>query len=221
MPTGSGKSLCYQLPGVMQANKITIVFSPLIALIKDQMDQLTKVKVCAESINSQMTKKEKDRVVNDLKSIKPNTKFLYITPEQAATEFFKTLLAHLVKFGKIAFIAVDEAHCVSQWGHDFRPDYLKLGQLRLEYPSIPWIALTATASKDVVQDIFTNLKLRKPKEFRHPCFRSNLYYDIVFKNSIEDDFNHLSDFLDRKLKSKRDAEAPQVSVKNVADFFFF
>lgn len=112
MPTGSGKSLCYQLPGVIQENKITIVFSPLIALIKDQMDHLTKLKICAESLNSKMTVKERNRVILDLKSVKPSTKFLYITPEQAATEFFRGLLDSIVKYNKLAFVAVDEAHCV-------------------------------------------------------------------------------------------------------------
>lgn len=200
----------------MQENKITIVFSPLIALMKDQMDKLNKAKICAESLNSQMTKKERDRVVIDLKSVRPNTRFLYITPEQAATDFFKALINHLVKFAKIAYIAVDEAHCVSQWGHDFRPDYLKLGRLREEYPSIPWIALTATASKDVVQDIFANLKLKKPLQFRRPCFRSNLYYDIVFKNSIEDDFIHLSQYINQKLKPKSDVDVPQVCISELS-----
>lgn len=114
MPTGSGKSLCYQLPGVMHENKITIVFSPLIALIKDQMDHLTKLKICAESLNSKMTQKERERVIYDLRSIKPNTKFLYITPEQAATDFFRGLLDSIVKYNKLALVAVDEV-CRTQF----------------------------------------------------------------------------------------------------------
>lgn len=108
MPTGSGKSLCFQLPGMLYENRITLVFSPLIALMKDQMDHLTKLKICAESLNSKMTMKERERVINDLKSIKPNTKFLYITPEQAATDFFRGLLDHIVKYNKLALVAVDE-----------------------------------------------------------------------------------------------------------------
>lgn len=212
MPTGSGKSLCYQLPGIMQENKITIVFSPLLALIKDQIDHLTKLKIRAESINSKMGAKERSNVLTDLKSKKPETRFLYITPEQAATGTFKDLMASLVKYDKIAYVAVDEAHCVSQWGHDFRPDYLKLGKLRVEYPKIPWIALTATASADVVKDIFKNLSLKETvAKFKTPCFRKNLFYDVIFKNSIQDDFIHLKQFAEKCLKSSDDPNAKSVS----------
>uniref|UniRef100_A0A6P4E7I1 ATP-dependent DNA helicase Q5 n=1 Tax=Drosophila rhopaloa TaxID=1041015 RepID=A0A6P4E7I1_DRORH len=195
MPTGSGKSLCFQLPGLMSENQITIVFSPLLALIKDQIDHLTKLKVQADSLNSKMSTKERDRVIMDLRAVKTNLRFLYITPEQAATKFFQELLQSLYKHKKLAYFAVDEAHCVSQWGHDFRPDYLKLGELRSKYPDITWLALTATASREVKEDIYKQLRLHQPvAQFTTPSFRKNLFYDIVFKNSIEDDFRHLADF---------------------------
>uniref|UniRef100_A0A8D8HUG5 ATP-dependent DNA helicase Q5 n=1 Tax=Culex pipiens TaxID=7175 RepID=A0A8D8HUG5_CULPI len=203
MPTGSGKSLCFQLPGVMQDNRVTIVFSPLLALIKDQLDTLAKLKIPADSINSKMGSKDRDRVLNDLKSIRTDIRFLYITPEQANTATFKELMKLLVKHKKVAYVVVDEAHCVSEWGHDFRPDYLKLGYLRTEYPSIPWIALTATASKQVVSDIFKNLRLKEPvAKFKTPCFRKNLYYDVVFKNSIQDDYIHLRDYIESILEKE-------------------
>ncbi|XP_030029278.1 ATP-dependent DNA helicase Q5 isoform X2 [Manduca sexta] len=201
MPTGSGKSLCFQLPAMLQDNKVAIVFSPLLALIKDQIDHLTKLKINAESINSKMTTKDRERVLNDLRSMKPNTKFLYVTPEQAATGTFKSLIEHLVKYKKVSYIVVDEAHCVSEWGHDFRPDYIKLGDLREKYKMIPWVALTATASVEVVKDILENLKLLKPvAQYKTPSFRKNLFYDVIYQNVVEDEIGHLYEFLKKSLK---------------------
>ncbi|PZC82741.1 hypothetical protein B5X24_HaOG209839 [Helicoverpa armigera] len=201
MPTGSGKSLCFQLPAMLQDNKVAIVFSPLLALIKDQIDHLSKIKITAESINSKMTSKDRERVLNDLRSMKPNTRFLYVTPEQAATGTFKSLLEHLVKYKKVSYIVVDEAHCVSEWGHDFRPDYLKLGDLREQYKSVPWVALTATASAEVAKDILSNLKLLLPvAQYKTPSFRRNLFYDVVYQNCIDDEVGHLMEFLKKSLK---------------------
>lgn len=208
MPTGSGKSLCFQLPAMLQDNKLAIVFSPLLALIKDQIDHLMKLKIPAESINSKMTAKDRERVLNDLRSIKPDTKFLYVTPEQAATETFKSLMEHLVKYKKVSYVIVDEAHCVSEWGHDFRPDYLKLGDLREKYKSVPWVALTATATAEVTKDILANLKLLQPvAQYKTPSFRRNLFYDVIYQNCIQDEIGHLYEFLQKSLNEDEQVKA--------------
>lgn len=210
MPTGSGKSLCFQLPGVLQDNRLTVVFSPLLALIKDQIDHLTQLRICAESINSKMTQKERDRVMGDLRSVRPSTRFLYITPEQGATESCRQTLRTLQRFNRLAYFAVDEAHCVSEWGHSFRRDYLRLGELRELFPTVPWIALTATASTTVVRDIVKHLCLRAPiQTFKMPCFRKNLFYDVVFKETVPDDFKHLKEFVLRSM-GKSDADGKPV-----------
>ncbi|XP_039289169.1 ATP-dependent DNA helicase Q5 isoform X2 [Nilaparvata lugens] len=200
MPTGSGKSLCFQLPAVLAKNKVAIVFSPLLALMKDQIDHLQMLKINAETINSKMTQSERQRVISDLRCVRPNTQLLYVTPEQAATFTFKNLLEDLHKFNKLSYVVVDEAHCVSQWGHDFRPDYLKLGEIRVMYKDIPWIALTATASAKVVEDIMNQLCLTKPvHKFKTPCFRSNLFYDVVYQDRLEDSYSDLKRFVIKSL----------------------
>lgn len=205
MPTGSGKSLCYLLPGVLQENKVTIVISPLIALMKNQLDYLKSRKIRAESLNSTQGNKERDAILGDLKAIKTETKFLYITPEQAATHTFQDLLQTMVRFKKIALFAVDEAHCVSSWGHDFRKDYLKLGDLRKKYPSMQWIALTATAPELVRNDVLANLSFHEPKIFQVSCFRNNLYYDIVYKSTMQNEFPELKEYIEKCLsENERD-----------------
>lgn len=208
MATGSGKSLCFQLPAVMQTNKVTLVFSPLLALIKDQLDHLTKLRIRAESLNSKMSVKERQGVIDEIRAVRCDISFLYITPEQAATDLFKGLLDDMVKRERVAYVAVDEAHCVSEFGHDFRPDYLKLGHIRRKYPQIPWIALTATAPKAVVRDIHKSLDLRDPVAFKTPSFRTNLIYDVIFKNSIENDFQHLKDFI-KEVRTKSGIESDE------------
>lgn len=206
MPTGSGKSLCYQLPALLHDNKVAIVISPLIALIKNQVDYLQSRKIRAHTINSTTGSKERDSIYGDLKAKKTETKFLYITPEQAATHTFQDLFSLLVRFNKISLVAVDEAHCVSSWGHDFRKDYLKLGKWRREYSDIQWLALTATAPLKVREDVLENLGFKNPSIFQVSCFRHNLYYDIIYKNSIRDDFIELKNFIDKCLSNEMSME---------------
>jgi len=196
MPTGSGKSLVYQLPAAMAEGKVTVVVSPLIALIKDQMEHLAKLRIVAESINSKMGEKERKRVIDDLSNMKPRTRMLYVTPEQCATGTFRKVLEQMVKYDKLAHFVIDEAHCVSAWGHDFRPDYLKLGQLKKLTGKASWVALTATAEEKVVEDILATLKLGKDvKRFKIPCFRKNLFYDVRFSDLIQNEFEDLKTFV--------------------------
>ncbi len=180
MPTGGGKSLTYQLPALL-LDGTAIVISPLIALMKDQVDALRARGVEAAFINSSLTPAESMRRTNMV--ARGEVKILYVAPERVATQGFIRLLQSI----KVSLIAIDEAHCISEWGHDFRPDYRLLRSLRDLAPSAPVAAFTATATARVQQDIVAQLQLEKAAHFRGDFNRANLYYQVRPKTDPDRD----------------------------------
>jgi len=173
MPTGSGKSLCYQLPAVAREG-VTLVVSPLIALMQDQVDQLLARGLRATFINSMLDPGELSTRLNGLGAGAYD--LVYVVPERFRSPRFLEAVRHV----RLQLLAVDEAHCISEWGHDFRPDYAKLGRFRERLGNPPTIALTATATADVRQDIVTQLQLREPRIFVTGFARPNLFYAVEY-----------------------------------------
>lgn len=171
MPTGGGKSLCYQLPSTLQSGT-TIVISPLISLMKDQVDSLKANGISAEFLNSTLTKETEEKIIDML--LKNRLQLLYVAPERLVQQKFLDLLQKI----SINFFTIDEAHCISQWGHDFRPEYRKLSILKTLFPKTPIAALTATATERVKEDIVVQLHLTNPQRFQASFNRPNLTYFI-------------------------------------------
>ena len=175
MPTGGGKSLCYQLPALLRLG-VTVVVSPLIALMQDQVDALNNNGIAATYLNSSLDGLEVRSRTYDL--LQGRIKLLYVAPERLLSEGFWPFLSQLHQQVGISGFAIDEAHCVSEWGHDFRPEYRQLHRLRRAFPQVPMMALTATATARVRQDIVQQLQLDQPQVFVATFNRANLYYEI-------------------------------------------
>ena len=187
LPTGGGKSICFQVPA-MAMEGLCLVVTPLIALMKDQVEQLKRRGIPAVAIYSGMNRREIDIAFDNC--VYGGVKFLYLSPERLLTDLFQ----ERVKRMKVSLLAVDEAHCISQWGYDFRPPYLQLAELRETLPGVPVIALTATATDLVKQDIQEKLSFPKPNVFQKSFARANLSYSCLY---TEDKTNRLLEILQR------------------------
>jgi ATP-dependent DNA helicase RecQ len=178
MPTGAGKSMCYQLPALV-LDGIAVVISPLIALMKNQVDQLNAIGVNAQVLNSTLTKGEMTRVKKEV--LNGEVKLLYVAPESLTKEENVAFL----KKAKISFVAIDEAHCISEWGHDFRPEYRRIKYIIEQLGNLPIIALTATATPKVQIDIQKNLQMEEANVFKSSFNRKNLYYEVRPKSETK------------------------------------
>ena len=171
MPTGGGKSLTYQIPGLAQEG-LCIVVTPLIALMKDQVDRLRARHIPAVAIHSGLSPRAIDIALDNC--VYGDVKFLYVAPERLATEAFRLRVVRM----NVSLVAVDEAHCISQWGYDFRPSYLRIAELREKLPGVPVLALTASATKLVAEDIMRHLRFAEPHILRSSFARPNLSYSV-------------------------------------------
>ncbi len=188
MPTGGGKSLCYQLPALLK-DGITVVVSPLISLMKDQVDSLTESGVDAAYLNSTLKPAESRRIYEELK--RGEIKILYVAPERLTMSSTITLLKSL----NVSLFAIDESHCISEWGHDFRPEYRKLNFLKKKFPEVPIIALTATATPKVREDTINQLGISHGKTYVASFDRANLFYRVRAK---KDTYDNLLKYLRKK-----------------------
>ncbi len=190
MPTGGGKSLCYQLPAVMRPG-VALVISPLIALMQDQVDALQKLKLRATFINSSLTTSEQAQRIAGMQA--GEFDLVYLAPERFRSPRF----VDAVRQSNVQLLAIDEAHCISEWGHDFRPDYARLGWFRKQIGNPPTIALTATATPTVRADVVKQLNLRSPRSFLAGFARPNLRFEVLSTRTAKDKPDVLTAFLEQ------------------------
>ena len=208
MPTGGGKSLCYQLPSIISSgrtNGVTVVISPLLSLMQDQVDHLRQLNIQAFLINSEITAEHRRLVMETLKD--PNVEhfiqLLYITPEMISkSQAIVNAFQNLHRRKRLARIVIDEAHCVSQWGHDFRPDYKLLGEVRRQFKGVPVMALTATATENVKVDVIHNLGMQKCEVFTQSFNRPNLTYEVRTKGKAKDVLDSMAQTINTSYKNQ-------------------
>ncbi|WP_297480815.1 RecQ family ATP-dependent DNA helicase [Ferrovum sp.] len=187
MPTGGGKSLCYQIPGLLRPG-VTLVISPLIALMQDQVQALRKRGIAAACLNSFQTEGALREVQNALMA--HELKFLYLAPERLVQNHFQSMLRRVYEKGQVALFAIDECHCIAEWGHDFRPEYQQLSVLADQYPEVPRIAVTATADAHTRQEIGESLKLDGARCFVSSFDRPNLHYCVTERKAALPQIEH-------------------------------
>ena len=208
MPTGGGKSLCYQLPSLVQSGKthgVTVVISPLLSLMEDQVQHLRKLGIQAFLINSETPQETRKAVMEAMneQNVEDFTQLLYVTPEMLSkSQKMTNTFERLYRRQRLARLVIDEAHCVSQWGHDFRPDYKLIGDVRKRFPKVPVMALTATATENVKLDTVHNLGITGCEIFTSSFNRPNLYYEVRPKPKGKEDVKHIAELIKEKYARK-------------------